>query len=507
MNRLENKQEKISLQASCSTSSKRKLIIFEVNEVPRQVLQAYAASRPNSYLGRKLSSGSYFETRANDLDEDLLYPSQAWASINTGKPFSEHKVKWFSDPKRFEDFFWYQAMQSGLKVALVGTPHTSPAKSITGVENFKVLIPDFFAEDEYVVPERFTPLQSFNLRASMTGRRAANLKTILIDAARSFLRRPNFSDWGLGFGSTKQIASILQRVLSKRKEALRMAQFPLFASIFCREALADDVDLAILFTNHIASAMHRYLYAVPGLSSDDSPYDDAWCKKYDSEVFYSLDLLDYWISKLAKHSGPETSTVITSAIGQKVNTKLTPEIVKNYTVDYRLENLEQFLSVLGISIDGMELIGAMLPQYSFKCRDIETAKVAKAKIMQFCCPKVDRFGHYTRPINISYSENSILVSGIYLSADQNEDVFTLTVMLQPDSSGHVQIEDVAYKPAELGFNKVVVDDHHSGEHSRDGIVIYDNVPQNCLPSIGSDGFVDYLFVRKFYESILSNCET
>ena len=46
-----------------------RLIIFEINEVPKKILQLYASSRPHSYFGRKLSSGSYFETRANDLDE------------------------------------------------------------------------------------------------------------------------------------------------------------------------------------------------------------------------------------------------------------------------------------------------------------------------------------------------------------------------------------------------------------------------------------------------------
>ena len=175
MYQLEEKKA-FTLRQKGLSSSRSKLIIFEVNEVPRKVLELHAIARPDSNLAQKLSEGSYFETRAHDLEESLLYPSQAWASLNTGKPFSEHKIKWFSDPKRFEDFFWHQAMRSGLKVALVGSPHTSPAKNIEGVENFNVFIPDFFAEDECALPKCFIPLQSFNLRASMGGRRAACLK-------------------------------------------------------------------------------------------------------------------------------------------------------------------------------------------------------------------------------------------------------------------------------------------------------------------------------------------
>lgn len=480
-----------------------KLIIFEVNEVSKKVLQSYTSFRPHSYLGKKLSSGSYFETRAKDLDEDLLYPSQAWASLNTGKPFSEHKIKWFSDPKRFEDFFWHQAMRSGLKVALIGTPHTSPAKAIEGKENFKLLIPDFFAEDEYAFPSHFIPLQAFNLRASMNGRRATDLKQILLDVLLSFLKQPNPSAWGLEIGSVIQIMLILQRVISGKKEALRLAQFPLFASIFSQEALSDNVDLAVLFTNHVASAMHRYLHAVPNLNEQGSPYSTSWQNKYEKEVFYSLDLLDYWISKVANTlSSSDTAIVITSAIGQKLNTRLTPEIIKNYKRDYRLENPEKFLSKLGISPYGMELVGAMLPQYSFKCRSEKDAKDARQKIMRFCCAPVDRFGHYTRPINDSSSKSCIPISGLYLSADQNCNIFTLTVMFQSDSSGNIQIGNLIYKPTELGFVEVAIEDHHSGEHSRDGIVIYDNIPENFLPPADSDGFIDYLLVRNFYERIL-----
>lgn len=502
MNKLKEKPQNQSCQKDGLTFPKKKLIIFEVSEVPKKVFESYAAFRPNSYIGRKMLSGSYFETRANDLDEDLLYPSQAWASLNTGKSFAEHKIKWFSDPKRFEDFFWYQAMRAGLNVALVGTPHTSPARAIEGIDNFKVFIPDFFAEDEYASPKRFIPLQSFNLRASMSGRRAANLKKILSDGALSFLKKPSLSDWGIGIGSMMQILSILQRVVSKQKEALRMAQFPLFASIFCQESSSEDVDLALLFTNHVASAMHRYLHAVPGLDDGESPYDEPWRKRYEGEVFYALDLLDYWISKVEREADPNTAVVITSAIGQKLNSKLTSTIVSHYTTDYRLEDLEKFLKVLGISIDEMELVGAMLPQYSFKCRDTEDAKAAKEQLMRFSCTPVERFGHYTRPVDNSVLEDSVSVSGLYLNADQNSNIFTLTVMLQPDASGNIRIGDVTYQPTELGFVEVAIDDHHSGEHSRDGTVIYDNVPQEFLPAAGSDGFVDYLLVSKFYKSVL-----
>ena len=235
-----------------------------------------------------------------------------------------------------------------------------------------------------------------------------------------------------------------------------MAQFPLFASVFCQEALSNDIDLAILFTNHVASAMHRYLHAVPGLEGDNSPYDDAWRQKYQGEVFFALDLLDSWIAKIARKSGLETAIVITSAIGQKLNSGLTREIVQSYTTDYRLEDLDKFLTILEIAPNEMELVGAMLPQYSFKCKSENAAKRAKAQLMRFCGKRIDRFGHYTRPIPDASFQDTLPVSGIYLNADQNGNIFTLTVMLQPDSGGEICIGEISYKPSELGFSITLV---------------------------------------------------
>jgi len=482
-----------------------RLVLFEMNEVPTRVLNAYASFRPRSFLGRKMASNDYFETRAYDLDEELLYPSQAWASLNTGKPFAEHKIKWFSDPKNFSAFFWHRAMKSGKDVVVVGTPHSSPVRTMMGAENFKLLIPDFFSDDESTIPRKYMPLQKFNLRASMQGRRANNKKEILLDGAKSFFGHPDPSVWGLERDSFFQLLSILKRVFAGNRESLRMAQFPLFASIFSTVVTTKSIDLAILFTNHVASAMHRYLHAVPGLAAADTPYSADWRNKYQNEVFYALDLLDFWVSKVAdKLNDRPTGIVITSAIGQKLNKRLTSEIVKSYTRDYRLERPQDFLSVLGLDCESMELIGAMLPQYSFRCKGEKIAQEALDHVMKFSCDRIDRYGHYTNPGNRLRSKDLVPVSGLYLHADRNLDIFTLSVMVQTDSTGRVRIDDKTYKPTEIGFTEFEVEDHHSGEHSRDGIVIHHNVPKNWLPRPDAEGYVDYLLVRGFYERILSS---
>ena len=117
-------------------------IVFEVNEIPLCVLEKYVSNKPKSNIAKLRNR---IITKAEDLPEEELYPSQTWASINTGKSFNEHKVKWFSDSLALEDLYWNKVQKTEKKVSVVGSLHTSPANSfLTSDHNFCMLYTRFF---------------------------------------------------------------------------------------------------------------------------------------------------------------------------------------------------------------------------------------------------------------------------------------------------------------------------------------------------------------------------
>ena len=87
-------------------------IVFEVNEIPLCVLEKYISNKPKSNIAKLRNR---IITKAEDLPEEELYPSQTWASINTGKSFNEHRVKWFSDRLALEDLYWNKVQKTEKK--------------------------------------------------------------------------------------------------------------------------------------------------------------------------------------------------------------------------------------------------------------------------------------------------------------------------------------------------------------------------------------------------------
>lgn len=77
----------------------RKAIVIEINEVPVKVLNHYRQLKPNSHIARLLEQSLVLKTEARDVEEDFLYPSQTWGSLNTGTGYNQHKIHWYNDPK------------------------------------------------------------------------------------------------------------------------------------------------------------------------------------------------------------------------------------------------------------------------------------------------------------------------------------------------------------------------------------------------------------------------
>ena len=84
-----------------------------------------------------------YTTKALDIEKDRLYPSQTWASFNTGKHFSEHKCYWYSNKLNNKDLIWNNLASKNISVGILGSLYSSKYPSdLTSNQNYKFYLPD-----------------------------------------------------------------------------------------------------------------------------------------------------------------------------------------------------------------------------------------------------------------------------------------------------------------------------------------------------------------------------
>lgn len=432
----------------------QKAVVIEVNEVPLRIFQHYQKLKPNSNIAALLEQSLVLETKVEDVEPSFLYPSQTWGSLNTGVKYDSHKIHWYNDPKPDTyPLYWKTIAQSDLTVGLVGTLHSSPADTYINRDNYKFVIPDCFASNNVTKPALYQDFQALNTSATKENGRATSMKFPKQKAVATLVKSPALGikskTWLDAFGLVARI-----KAGKVNKERLRNVQFNLLADVFLKQLKSQDVDLAIFFTNHVAANMHRYWYALFPEDYSLKLYDEEWIDKYSSEIMVSVELLDGFLGKVMSYCQQQKrSLVIVSSMGQGANKKL-KETPKH---TYKLKNISKFLNVVfGDKKYNYEIDAAMIPQYSLKFNSEAEA--------QECFATIEESRKNFRNMNMK----------MYL----NEQVITLAIGLNKKADQFF-IGDRSFSHQELGFRKLMVEDHHSGKHYPEGsLIVYNSETSN-----------------------------
>ena len=106
---------------------KKKIINLEINEVSPSLIADYISQNKNSNLAKLTAQKklNIYTTKALDIEKNKLYPSQTWASFNTGKAYEEHKCYWYSDNLKIEDLLWNKLAENNINVGILGSIHSS----------------------------------------------------------------------------------------------------------------------------------------------------------------------------------------------------------------------------------------------------------------------------------------------------------------------------------------------------------------------------------------------
>lgn len=448
----------------------RKVCVVEVNEVPIRVWKEYCRIRPDSVVARLFGQGKLYRTIADDVDYEFLYPSQSWASLNTGMPYPEHRIHWYNDPKPDMNlFWWHQAAVSGKRVGLVNVLHTSPLSALRKEADYDFLVPDCFSPSSETKPQRYEAFQSLNLQLTEKNSRTSTAGfSDLMRLARKAILHPG--TFGLTPFSVAETARAAPGILRSR-ERLRNLQFPPLASIFLDLLKQHDPDISVMFTNHIAAAQHRYWYALFPNDYEEKIYDDDWIERYRHDILNGVGLLDRYLAKLSAYcQRTDRILMIVSSMGQHANPKLTKKYVLQTSRAYRLEKPEKFLdAVIGSNAAVAER--AMVPQYTYAFPDTASAQAALERIAHFLAMNPEMHGSRVDIVNMKV---------------------TVTVWINGTPT-HLNTEKGRLPLRQFGFETLVIDDHHSGCHHPDGtLLVWNDLEDELFSSRDTPESFSYL---------------
>ncbi|MDZ7677788.1 MAG: hypothetical protein U5K29_04495 [Acidimicrobiales bacterium] len=281
------------------------------------MLDDHIRREPGSVFAHLVEQGQLVETEVTEKLHRELYPSQTWYSMNSGVPYEKHQVFWYGDPKPAEHpLYWQVAARAGRSVGVVNTLHSSPLAQQCADGNFAFVIPDCFAESPDTVPAKYRRFQELNLELTNESGRNASVKPRL-----SYLGTgASLPMLGVRPTTMGRVGAMAARVATKRmnKERLRVAQSMLLSDMFVKLCRKHDPDLAVYFTNHVASAMHRYWYALFPDDWTEARYSDEWVERYSDEIPAAMRALDNGIADVWKWcEATDRTLVVLTSMGQR----------------------------------------------------------------------------------------------------------------------------------------------------------------------------------------------
>ena len=419
-----------------------RLLVFEVNELPLRVVDWWTDRTPDGALAQLVARGTLSET---ELDERLprdLYPSQSWASLATGRPWEDHGIFWYGDPKPAEHpLYWQTAAAAGRTVGFVGTLHSSPIATQAADPSIVFAIPDSFGDELQTIPADLGELHRLNARLTGQAARVARVRPGLTDVrgVASFARH------GVRPSTWIELTRLAAGVGSGRwnRERLRAGQVLLQADVFEAQMRRFDPDLGILFTNHVASAMHRYWAATFPEDWDSAPYGPAWQAAHADELPYAMRTLDRVLERLlALADRTDRTLVMMSSMGQQADHSVDSS-VRHQAV---IRDPGRFLEAAGIT-PAPEVRGSMVPQLTVAVPD----------------GMADQ---------LEASLSAWLGEGLVetMRASDSSAGETLTVTYRPECRADAVFLGAAWHaPADVGMSIEAITDHRSGCHSPFGV--------------------------------------
>lgn len=351
-------------------SKPRKIILFEANEVPDQIYRHYAAERPESALAQALPVCRRYETQASDKP---LSPWVTWPTVHRGVGHQVHGLQHFgqalNELERKYPPIWKLLLDGGVKTGVFAPLHSWPMPE--DHERYEFYVPDTFAQTTATHPASLEPFQAFNLSMARQSPRNVS-RNIDAGLLAKFLLRAPF----LGLKTSTLVAAARQ-LLDERKQKWKSNRRRTYQSVFAYDLFLAQLkqrkpEFSNYFTNHVASAMHRYWAAVFPEEFENLELDDAWQARYSAEIIFAMDWLDSFFGCLVQFvdANPDFLIVTASSMGQGASDG------RRFETQLYLRKPELLLARAGLSEDEWERRPSMDPSISIVVNSARTDDLA-----------------------------------------------------------------------------------------------------------------------------------
>lgn len=422
------------------------VVVFELNEVPWRIVDWWVTDHPDSALATVLAHADTYTTVAPD--DGHLSPWITWPTLHRGVPNTVHGIAHFGQDTAAADAdtptWWSVAVEAGRRVGLFGLLHTSPLPA--DVDRYAFLVPDTFAPTAQTHPTALEPFQAFNLAMSRAS--ARNVSTSIDrSSAAAFLR----SAPKLGLRPATVLRLARQLVDERRRPTTRVRrrsyQSVVAFDLFMGQVRAAQPDAAAFFTNHVASAMHRYWAATfpADYPPDEFGFDDDWIATWKDELAEAVGHADRMLGRLMAHcDAVGARLVVVSSMGQQA--------AQGSPVGQLLflRDLNAFVRAAGLDPAAVDRRPAMDPHVSMVIRD----DADRARLLTHL--------------------DQLAVGGQPIVRTEEPGGFVSLEFGQADSAiGEITVGGVACDPATVGLEIVVIEDEvaSTAYHVTEGILI------------------------------------
>jgi hypothetical protein len=353
----------------------KKIILFELNEVPLRVIDQFCRWSPRSALARRIDSCHQYETFTEDVGH--LSPWTTWPTLHRGVVNSRHTIANFGQDLHSvnQEFppLWELLAREGVQTGVCGSLHSYPMPA--DLNHYAFYLPDTFAAGSECFPGRLAAFQDLNLRMSRES--ALNVsKKIPWQAALSMLAAAP----GLGLRPATLVEVGVQligeRLAAWRKIRRRTYQAVLAFDVFMKQLSKTTPDFVSFFTNHVASSLHRYWAATFPTDYDQFGFDRDWVRTFSHEIQFTMQKFDDMFARLVRFvdDHPQYNLWIATSMGQAATTALPIETT------LLVSDVPRFMAALGIDASRWLRSPAMVPQLNVRILGDDSAATFRSAL-------------------------------------------------------------------------------------------------------------------------------
>lgn len=426
----------------------KKIIFFELNEVPFRVMDEFCKRHPGSTLAKIRPRCHEYRTHAQD--EGMLEPWITWPSVHRGVSNQNHQIHDYNQPLDIADQqyppIWKILKNHDIKTGVFASLHSYPLPE--NFSDYAFYIPDPFASESSCHPVEASSFQEFNLMMSRISGKNVSSKILLgpaaklvLSAGKLGLRPSTFLDIG------RQVSHeiIDSKVVVRRRSYQTILAFDVFMKLL----KSKKPEFTTFFTNHVASAMHRYWAATFPSDYDADKIKPEWQQNYRDEINFAMQKFDQFLKRLVDFvdRNKDYKLIVLGSMGQSA-TDL-PYYTNSIVV---ISDMTSLMQALGLDEEDWQIKPAMVPQVNLVIRSekIESFKTAI---------------------------NSFRIDNQQLKYREDEGGFFSLDFSFPDiQSSQVNLFGKAFKLNDIGLNNEQLQDgvRVSGWHTPEGaMIIYD----------------------------------